>query len=316
MATVDQIAGDYRVLTEACGLLDRSERGKLGLTGPGAKEFLDGQVTNEVEALTPGQGVYAAFLSPKGKMLGDLRILDLEDGLWLDTERTALQELFNMIRRYRIGYEVDVHKRTLERGLLSLVGPDARAVARADGLPEDEHANVGADVDRVAVRLVATDVGVDLICDAGDTEALAAALRGRGAVPVEDAAAEVLRVEAGRPRYGVDVDDSVIPQEAGLNDRAVSFTKGCYVGQETVARLHWKGKPNRHLRGLRLSAPAAHGDELRLGDRVVGAVGTAVVSPRRGPLALAIVRREAQPGAAVSVGAGDATAEVVELPFG
>jgi len=163
---------------------------------------------------------------------------------------------------------------------------------------------------------VATDVGVDLICDAGDTDALASALRGRGAVPVDEAAAEVLRVEAGRPRYGVDLDDGVIPQEAGLNERAVSFTKGCYVGQETVARLHWRGKPNRHLRGLRLSAPAAHGDELRLGDRVVGAVGTAVVSPRRGPLALAIVRREAEPGAAVSVGPGDTTAEVVELPFG
>src|SRR5437763_12940069 len=293
MATVDQIASDYRVLIEACGLLDRSARGKLALTGAGAKEFLDGQVTNEVEALTSGQGVYAAFLSPKGKMLGDLRILDLDGELWLDTELSALQELFNMIRRYRIGYEVGVHKRTLERGLLSLIGPEARAVARADALPQDEHANVGADVDGVAVQLVATDVGVDLICDAGDTDPLASALRGRGAVPVDEAAAEVLRVEAGRPRYGVDVDDGVIPQEAGLNERAVSFTKGCYVGQETVARLHYKGKPNRHLRGLRLSAPVATGTPLALGEREVGRVGSVVVSPRLGPIALALVRRQA-----------------------
>ena len=106
----------------------------------------------------------------------------------------------------------------------------------------------------------------------------------------------------------------MIPQEAGLNERAVSFTKGCYVGQETVARLHYRGKPNRHLRGLRLSAPAARGDELRLGERVVGRVGTAVVSPRHGPIALALVRREAEPGATVSVGDGGETAEVVELP--
>jgi folate-binding protein YgfZ len=315
VAATDRTVADYGVLTEACGLLDRSERGKLALTGPGAREFLEGQVTNDVEALAAGQGVYAAFLSPKGKMLGDLRVLDLGDELFLDTERSALQELFNMIRRYRIGYDVELHKRTVERGLLSLIGPEARAVAGARDLPEQEHANAAGDVDGAAVRLVATDVGVDLLCDAADIDALAAALRGRGAADVDEAAAEVLRVEAGRPRYGIDIDDTVIPQEAGLNQRAVSFTKGCYVGQETVARLHYKGKPNRHLRGLRLSAPATRGAELRLGERVVGKVGTAVVSPRHGPVALALVRREAEPGVTVSVGDGGETAEVVELPF-
>jgi folate-binding protein YgfZ len=315
VAATDRTVADYRVLTEACGLLDRSERGKLALTGTGAKEFLEGQVTNAVEALSSGQGVYAAFLSPKGKMLGDLRVLDLGDELFLDTERSVLQELFNMIRRYRIGYDMDLHKRTVERGLLSLIGPEARAVAGAGDLPRAEHANAPGEVDGTRVRLVATDAGVDLICDAADTDALAAELRGRGAEDVDEAAAEVLRVEAGRPRYGVDLDDTVIPQEAGLNERAVSFTKGCYVGQETVARLHYRGKPNRHLRGLRPSAPAHHGDELRLGERVVGKVGTAVVSPRHGPVALALVRREAQPGATVAVGSGDTTADVVELPF-
>src|SRR6267378_6746721 len=158
MAATDRLATDYRVLTEACGLLDRSERGKLALAGAGAKEFLEGQVTNAVEALDPGQGAYAAFLSPKGKMLGDLRVLDLGDELFLDTERSALQELFNIIRRYRIGCDVELHKRTVERGLLSLIGPEARAVAGARDLPEQEHANAPGDVDGVDVRLVATDV--------------------------------------------------------------------------------------------------------------------------------------------------------------
>jgi folate-binding protein YgfZ len=315
MSTVDELTTDYRALTEACGLLDRSERGKLALTGAGAKEFLNGQVTNEVEALSPGRGAYAAFLTPKGKMLGDLRILDLGDQLWLDTERSALQELFNMIRRYRIGYQVELHKRTLELALLSLIGPGARAAAGAEGLGPAEHANAAGEVDGIGVRIVATDAGVDLFCDSADTNALAAALRARGALPVNEAATEVLRVESGRPRFGIDLDDTVIPQEAGLNDRAVSFSKGCYLGQETVARLHYKGKPNRHLRGLRLSAPAAHGDELRLGERVVGSIGTAVVSPRLGPLALALVRREAEPGATLAVGGGNTTSEVVELPF-
>ena len=96
---------------------------------------------------------------------------------------------------------------------------------------------------------------------------------------VSEEVAEIVRVEHGRPRFGAELDDGVIPQEAGLNERAVSFTKGCYVGQETVARLHYRGKPNRHLRGLRLSAPASPGDELRLGEKVVGRLSTVVESP-------------------------------------
>ena len=315
MAATDQLAADYRVLSENCGLLDRSDRGKLALTGGGAKEFLNGQVSNDVEELGAGQGVYAAFLTHKGKMLGDLRVLDFGHELFLDTERVALQELFNMIRRFKVGYDVELHKRTLERGLVSLIGPAARSVTSATDLPEDEHANTDADVDGVPVRLVATDVGVDVVCDGADTERLTAALRERGAVPVGEDAAESLRVERGRPRFGVDMNADTIPQEAGINDRAVSFTKGCYVGQETVARLHYKGKPNRHLRGLRLTEPARHGDRLMLGDKQVGTVGTAAVSPAHGPIALALVRREAQPGDTVAVGDAGATAEVVELPF-
>jgi folate-binding protein YgfZ len=297
-----------------CFLLDASDRGKLALTGAGAKEFLQGQVTNDVEALGPGEGCYAAFLTPKGKMLGDLRILDLGEELFLDTERVALQDLFNLIRRTRIGFDVELHKRTLERGLLTLLGSGARAVAGADGLPAGEHSHVPVDVDGVPARAIATALGVDLLCDAADTDRLAAALRGRGAEPISAAEAEVMRVESGRPRYGVELDDSVIPQEAGLNGRAVSFSKGCYVGQETVARLFYRGKPNRHLRVLRFSAPVDPGAPLLLGEREVGRVGSAVVSPRLGPIGLALVRREAEPGAVLSVGDSGVTAEVADPP--
>jgi folate-binding protein YgfZ len=302
----------YRALTEGCGLLDRSERGKLALVGPAAKQFLGGQVTNDVESLTPGTGCYAAFLTNKGKMLGDLRVLDLGDELFVDTERPSLQALFNLVHRGLIGWDAELEKRTLERGLLSLIGPASWAVAGVERL-EAEHANRAVDIAGIAAVAVATDVGIDLICDSAETGALAAALLDAGAVAVDEVAAEVVRVEHGRPRYGIDLDDTVIPQEAGLNDRAVSFTKGCYVGQETVARLHWRGKPNRQLRGLSLSEPLAPGTALRLGDRVVGVVGSSVVSPRLGPIALALVRREAQPGAALD--AGGATASVVSLPF-
>jgi folate-binding protein YgfZ len=296
-------------------LVDRSERGKLALAGPEAKEFLQGQVTNDVEALTDGSGCYAAFLTHKGKMLGDLRILDAGDELLLDCERVALQELFTMIRRFKLGRAVELHKRTLERGLLSLIGPEARQIAGAADLPAEEHSHRAGDLAGAAVRLIATDLGVDVLCDAADTERVAAALAAAGAIPAEEADAEVRRVESGRPRYGVDLDDTVIPQEAGLNSRAVSFEKGCYVGQETVARLYFRGKPNRHLRGLKLTGPAAHGDPLRLGEREVGKLGSVVESPQHGRIALALVRREASPGDSLAVGDDGVRAQVVDLPF-
>ena len=131
MTSLDTLATDYRAITETCGLLDRSERGKLALSGADATTFLQGQVSNDVESLAPGTGCYAAFLTPKGKMLGDVRILATADELLLDTERLTLQALFNMIRRFSLGYQVELHKRTLERGLLSLIGPESANVAGA-----------------------------------------------------------------------------------------------------------------------------------------------------------------------------------------
>src|SRR5215207_62249 len=165
----------YRALTEACGLLDRSERGKLALTGGEAKAFLQGQVTNDVEALEPGRGCYAAFLTHKGKMLGDMRVLDVGDELLLDTERVALQELFNMIRRFKLGSDLELHKRTLEMGLLSLIGPDARRVAGVD-VGAAEHDNAPGSIGGRPVVAVATDLGVDVFTAADDTAAVRAAL--------------------------------------------------------------------------------------------------------------------------------------------
>src|SRR5215218_1017262 len=315
VSTLESPASDYRALTEGCGLVDRAGRGRLALTGADRRTFLHGQVTNDIEALQPGRGLYAALLTHKGKMLTDLRVLDLGDELLLSCERAGLQELFNMIRRYKLGSDVELHKRTLEMGELSLIGPEARRIAAAGDLGPDEHDNVRAQLRGHDVVLVATDLGVDVFCAAEATDDVRGALLAAGAVAVTEAGAELVRVESGRPRYGVDLDEGVIPQEAGLNERAVSFTKGCYVGQETVARLYYRGKPNRHLRGLRLSAPVEPGTPLRLGEKEVGRLTSVAVSPAHGPIGLALVRRQAEPGSTLAAGDGDVTAEVVELPF-
>ena len=296
----------YELATREVALVDRSERAKMKLTGAGAAEFLQGQVTNDVEGLEPGQGCYAAFLNPKGKLRSDVRVLALEDGLWLDAEGYARQVVEWVIDSYSVGLDVHREDLTEARALLSLVGPAARA-ALDPAPPEVEHAHVAGEHG----LYVATDLGVDVICE--DADAVRAAL-GVEEVPFE--VAEVLRIEAGRPRMAIDMDNATIPQEAGLNERAVSFSKGCYVGQETVARLHYRGKPNRHLRGLRLTEAAERGDPIVLAEgKQVGTVGSTTVSPSFGPIALALVRREASPGDEVLVGEARSPARVVELPF-
>jgi folate-binding protein YgfZ len=300
-------AAEYDLLREAVGLADSSARGKLRLTGADAAEFLQGQVTNDVEALAPGAGCYAALLNHKGKVQLDMRILRGDDWIWIDTEPGHQAPMERTVRTFGIGRDVRAEDATESYAILSLLGPAARSALEVEP-PAEEHAFVNGEHG----LYVATHLGVDVICPAAEAEAVRLAL---GAEPVSDEAAECLRIEAGRPRFGIDFDSDTIPEEAGLNDRAVSFGKGCYVGQETVARLHYKGKPNRHLRGLRLSEPMPTGAELRLGERVVGRVGSVAVSPVHGPIALALVRREAGPGDELAAGDSGATAAVVEPPF-
>ena len=300
-------ATEYELLRDAVGLVDRSSRGKVTLFGGEALEFLQGQVTNDVEALSEGTGCYAALLNHKGKVRADMRVLRGADRVWLDTEPGLQAILEQTVRMYGIGRDVRVEDVTAERAILSLLGPAARSTLDVEP-PGVEHSFVEGEHG----LYVTTHLGVDVICAASDADGVRAAL---DVDEVSEDAAECLRIESGRPRLGLDFDTDTIPEEAGLNERAVSFTKGCYVGQETVARLHYKGKPNRHLRGLRLSEPGARGDELRLDGRAVGAVGSVSISPVLGPIALAVVRREAAPGDVLEVGESGATAKVVDLPL-
>jgi folate-binding protein YgfZ len=287
---------EYELAKRSAVVVDRSNRGRLLLTGTDVADFLQGQVSNDVEALAPGSGLYATLLTAKGKIRCDMRILRGADWFLLDSEPQALPVLEHMVRVYSIGRDVKAARDA--RPLWSVIGPGA-ADAVDNPPPPPEHSHTDGELG----VYVSTDLGIDVLGERPDLPE--ASLE----------TAEVLRIESGRPRLGFDLGDDVIPQEAGINERAISFTKGCYVGQETVARLFYKGKPNRHLRGLRLSEPAERGAVIRGADRELGRVSSACVSPTFGPIALALVRREAAPGDSVQVGDGDVVAQVVELPF-
>jgi tRNA-modifying protein YgfZ len=305
---------EYELVTETVGAVDRSKRAKFLVRGSEAEDFLQGQVSNDVEALKPGQGCYATILNAKGKLRTDLRVLRGkgigahpaepgasadDDYFFLDAEAIGHAVLRHMLETYSLGRDVQHEDLTTQRALVSLLGPGARSALDAQP-PEAEHAFTEGEHG----IYVSTDLGVDVIGEPGLDP---------GVPFISEEVAECVRIESGRPRLGYDMDAETMPQEAGINERAVSFTKGCYVGQETVARLHYRGRPNRHLRGLRLPEPVERGTDILLGDKVVGRVASTCVSPRFGPIALALVRREAEPGDRVSV--NGATAELVGLPF-
>jgi folate-binding protein YgfZ len=269
-----ELDAQYRQVKEECGVLDRSDRGKLLVTGSEAAEYLQGQLTNDVEALEAGEGCYAALLDRKGHMQADMRVLVISaEKIWIDTEPEGLAAARRHLEMYKIGRDADVEDAGTERAIVSLIGPRSAELAGSPPLPEHHHEEIA--IDGIACPAVGTALGIDLIPHAEDRERLIAALAA-----------------------------------------AVNFEKGCYIGQETVARLHYKGKPNRHLRGLRLSAAAGPGAALSLGEKEVGKLGGTCVSPVHGPIALAIVRREAEPGAELLVGEDGVTARVVDLPFG
>ncbi len=310
-----ELDAQYRQLREECGVVER-ERGVIAVSGPDAAEYLQGQLTNDVEALEPGEGQYAALLDRKGHMQSDLRVLrPAAEEILLETEPGAREAVARHLSMYSIGREVAVADRSGETAVLSLIGPRSAEIAHG-GAALPEHACEEVAIGGVACLAAGTAEGIDLIAAADDLPRLREALLAAGAVEVSEAAAEILRIEAGRPRFGAEMGTETMPAEAGIVDEVVSFTKGCYIGQETVARLHYKGRPNRHLRGLRLSGPAAPGAPLRLGEKQVGLLGSAAVSPALGPIGLAVVRREAEPGTELAVGEDGVTAQVTALPFG
>lgn len=304
-------ADEVAALTDGAALVDRSYLGRLAVSGPQAREALGALATNDVESLSAGTGCFAAFCTSKGRMLGEARILDTGEELFLDMERVSLQPVFDLIRHGLVGYDAELHKRTLQTAEFSLLGPDSRGMAGAGSLGANECANASTRLGESEVLAIATDLGVDIVCASDDGEAVRDHLVAAGAVPVGIGLAEMARVQSGRPRYGVDLDETVIPQEAGLNERLVSFEKGCYVGQETIARLHYRGRPNRRLCRLALDGEAEAGSALTFDGRQVGVLTSVVEIPGEGLRGLALVRREAPDGSRVTVDQGPSEAEII-----
>ena len=312
-ATTKDIDAEYRLLREECGLT-RRDACFLTVDGPDAAEYLHSQVTNDVEALEPSQGCYACLLDRKGHIRADMRILRTPGDYFLVIcDPAAAESLERHLTTYSIGRDVRITG--TEEALISLEGPASGSICGP--LPDEEHASTLSMIGGIESVVVRTPEGIDVITPASRVREATEAMLAAGALEVSPEASEALRVEAGIPRFGNELADGPMPAEAGLVDRAVSFTKGCYIGQEPVARLHYKGRPNRFLRGIRLAAPPAVGDRVQNADRELGRITSLAHSPREGWIALSILRREASPGDPVEVVTdfGTVEGEVIELPF-
>jgi folate-binding protein YgfZ len=325
------VAAEYSALSTSAMVIDRGYRARMEMGGPKATEMLNGLVTNDV-ALQPGAGTYGAILTAKGKVLADVRVFVRGDGLLVDTPLRSAQALRDTLKKFvnpRVAPHRDVSDTLTDIGVF---GPRAAKViaevfgASADdlmALPMYGHVSrTDGDQEVMIARVPDLAVpGFELFVAASHAASVRDRLISAGAVPGGHVAFEIARVEAGRPEWGIDMDENTIPQEANFDElAAVSYTKGCYVGQETVARVHFRGHVNKHLRGLRFSGgelPATGSPLVDAEEKVVGDVRSTALSPTVGPIAIGMVRREIAPGATVTARSGEDNlrATVVALPF-
>ena len=305
-------ATEYAALRSGALLVDRSDRVRIRFGGQRASEIVTGLVTNDVLALHRGHGQYAAALTPKGKIAADVRIFADDDGLLTDTSARASQNWRDIVTKYvnpRIAPYRDVTAETRDIGIF---GPKARHIV-ADATRADPvalgalapYAHISAEVDggrMLIVRVAEIEAeGYEIIAPVAAERAVRDKLLSLGAIPGSAQTWNVARIEAGRPEWGIDMNDSTIPQEANFDSLgAISYTKGCYTGQETVARVHFRGHVNRYLRRVHFvsaSIPPTSAELVDDAGEVVGDVRSVAMSPRHGGVAIAMVRREVVTGA-------------------
>jgi tRNA-modifying protein YgfZ len=326
------VAADYESFHDGAAVVDYSNRGRMRFHGGGAKGALNGLLTCDVAPLTNGQGAYGVALTNKGKIIADVSVFAMDESFLVEVPPavwTAWKDLVAKFVNPRLAKRTDETELTSAIGLFgpraaaiiaSMTGSDA---APLDALPTYGHVTLAVDGVIVNVAKI-PDLGVDgyrLLAVRDAFEQLRDRAVALGARVAGSAAVEAARVESGRPLWGLDMDDSTLPQEANLEAHdAISYTKGCYTGQEVVARLHFRGHVNKRLMGLKIdgSAVPARGTTVSGSDaKEVGDVRSAVMSPRFGPIALAMIRREVNAGDSVSVAIDgiESRATVSALPF-
>ena len=292
----------YWTLRRGAGLLDLSARSRLVITGADRKRFLHGQVTNDVNGLTVGQGCYAAIVSAKGKVESDVYMYCLENALLLDFEPGLAARIAARIEKYVIADDVQLEDVSGKYALLTVQGPQA-----ADpNVPEKPLSFKQVGNAYYVNNPRGTKRGFDVFVPLAEKDALK--LPGTSC---SEAALDIVRIESGIPRFGVDMDEANLAPETGIESRAISYSKGCYIGQEVISRIRTYGQVAKALRGLRCDILPNHGDKLLLGGKEVGYVTSAAFSPvLKANIALGYVRREHN-----AMGTKLDGAEIVQLPF-
>ena len=298
---------EYSALHNGALFFDRSDRLRMRISGPKAAELVTGMVTSDVSALVPGEGQYAAALTPKGKIVADLRIFALDDALLIDTSAAAAPGWKEMVRKYINPRVAPYHDVTSELSDLGVFGRSSRfVISRVLDVDDKDLAapplyghisRPFADASVIIARVPEIDLeGFEIFVPATAIDTLRAAFQSAGIAEGSSETWEIARIESGRPQRGVDMDDSTLPQEANFDKLgAISYTKGCYIGQETVARVHFRGHVNRFLRRLRFVTRPAPPKGAELVDetgKVIGDIRSSALSPRFGGVALGMVRRE------------------------
>jgi folate-binding protein YgfZ len=327
------LPADYEALHSSAILVERTDRRTFLVSGNKAAEVLTGLLTNDVLALRPGSGQYAAALTPKGKILADVRLFARLEDFLLDVPAAAVAGFVSVLRKYVNPRLARYREVSTELSTLGVYGPEsASSLANVIGLDpralEDlalyGHLTAETPISPLLVARV-PDAGVAGFDVFGTAEALRWLAREvaahAGVAMAHPMVFEVARIEAGRPAWGIDMDENTLAQEALLDRlQAISFTKGCYLGQETVARVHFRGHVNKLLRGLLFEAkqPVPSGSQLfDSGGKQVGDVRSTARSPQFGAIALGMVRREVEPDSALTATCDGTTvpARVVPLPF-
>ena len=329
--SVAAVSPSYVAARTAAGIIVRTP-GLIVVSGRDRASYLQGLLTNDVVALTAGQGCYAAYLTAQGRMISDLRVYELGDAMLLALPHTTKDLVLAKLDQFIFSEDVQLGDMTDTLASTAVVGPDSirlltqifgRDAADLDMWPLHGNRRLALNGQQVTVLRVSDvgEPGFELVSPLAQARELGDALRAAGAIDVDAAVAETLRIEAGVPLFGRDMDEQTIPLEAGIEDRAISFTKGCYVGQEVIIRVLHRGhgRVARRLVGLTLEpqhdAPTP-GVALRVDDTVVGEVTSSTWSPALSrPIALGYVKRDrAQPDVVLQIAAG-VDARVVALPF-